>query len=84
MCSGRPCPERLQPARTSALLAARLCLRAAREAREGRGAAEGAARGRGARANQNTPLPAGGVPSAASQSAPGRQEAGQWAPRGAA
>lgn len=45
MGGGRRCPERLFPARTSALLAARLCLRAAREAREGRGAAEGAALG---------------------------------------
>lgn len=45
VCGGRRCPERLFPARTSALLAARLCLRAAREAREGRDAAEGAALG---------------------------------------
>lgn len=42
VCSVRRCPERLFLARTSAFLAARFCLRAARE---GRGAAEGAALG---------------------------------------
>lgn len=50
----------------------------------GAGRRGGSGPGRGARANQNTPLPVGGVSFAASQSAPGRQGAGQWGPRGAA